>query len=395
MRRLPVLVLAMMSLGASGGPELPDNPLNGRSVFENKHCHACHGVAGGEHAIAPRLAESSFSGSFLDLGAALWNHVPGMSVSLEASEIPWPALTEKEAASLVAFLYFIDYLGRPGDAAAGERVFAERGCATCHGVGGGGSGIGPDLADLTRFPSPMFIAQATWNHGPAMFATMRERGMTPPHFEEGDLADLSAFIRQKAPTEPRERVLLAPGNPNRGRELFAARGCALCHGVDARGGDEGPDLRSAGLHRSADGIVGTMWNHALAMNSTMRQRGIGWPSFTTPELADVVAFLYFLPFADSPGDAATGSQVYVAQGCAACHADSGAEHAGPELVGTGVASSPEALIAKMWNHAPLMKRAILAEGRPWPELTGEELRHLFSYVRQTGPGAPEANPGDN
>jgi len=129
-----VLALATLLAGTSNGPALPDNPLDGRFVFETKHCHACHGIAGGENAIAPRLSEKSFNGSFLDLGAALWNHVPGMSVSLEAADLPWPELSEKETASLVAFLYFIDYLGRPGEADAGKKVFTARGCATCHSV---------------------------------------------------------------------------------------------------------------------------------------------------------------------------------------------------------------------------------------------------------------------
>jgi len=375
----PLLALAILAASAMSAPSLPDNPLDGRFVFENKRCHACHGVAGGEHAIAPRLAESSFDGSFLDLGAALWNHVPGMSVSLEASGLPWPELSEREAASLVAFLYFVDYLGRPGDPQEGAEVFSARGCSACHSAGGGDRGVGPDLADLTRFPSPLFVAQATWNHGPAMFATMQRRGIDPPNFEEGDLADLSAFIRQKAPPGPRERVLLAPGNPNEGRKLFTAKGCASCHGKDARGG-EGPDLTAVDLHRSADGIAGTMWNHALAMNSTMRQRGMDWPAFTTPELADLVAFLYFLPFGDTGGDAELGARVFVDQGCASCHTDPEAPHAGPDLA--GAAGTPEALVAEMWNHAALMKRAILNEGRPWPELTGEQLRHLFAYLNQ-------------
>jgi cytochrome c2 len=379
-RATPLLALSLLAASAAGAASLPDNPLDGRFVFENKRCHACHGVASGEHAIAPRLAESNFDGSFLDLGAALWNHVPGMSVSLEASGLPWPQLSEREAASLVAFLYFIDYLGRPGDPQAGAETFSARGCSGCHSVGGEDRGVGPDLADLTRFPSPLFVAQATWNHGPAMFATMQRRGIEPPSFEEGDLADLSAYIRQKAPPGPRERVLLAPGNPNTGRKLFAAKGCATCHGGEARGGREGPDLGTLDLHRSADGIAGTMWNHALAMSSTMRERGIDWPSLTTPELADLVSFLYFLRYADTGGDAEVGAGVFVDQGCASCHSDPDAPHAGPELA---AAASPAALVAEMWNHASLMQRAILAEGRPWPELTGEELRHLFAYLSES------------
>lgn len=375
----PVLILALVHLAA--GPVPPENPLAGRSLFESKHCVACHGMAD-RPGIAPSFGESYFGGSFLDMGAALWNHVPGMSVSVEAAGFPWPELSAKEAVELVAFLYFIDYLGRPGQAAAGQEVFNGKGCASCHTLGEDEADVGPDLSELTRFASPLYIAQAIWNHGPSMFETMRQRGMTPPSFSEGDLADLAAFIRQKVPPGPQERVLLAPGNPNRGRELFTAKGCATCHGKDARG-DVGPDLAAVDLHRSAEGVAATMWNHAFAMHATMREAGIGWPSFTTAELADLVAFLYFLPFADAAGDAARGARVFTTHGCAECHGGGEGEHAGPDLLSTGVARSPEALVAAMWNHAPLMKEAILAEGRRWPELTGEDLRDLFRYLAQS------------
>jgi len=36
----------------------------------------------------------------------------------------------------------------------------------------------------------------------------------------------------------------------------------------------------------------------------------------------------------------------------------------------------------MWNHAPLMREAILCEGLPWPELTGRDLRDLRAYLRR-------------
>ena len=146
-----------------------------------------------------------------------------MGVTFDVSDLAWPELSEKETTELVAFLYFIDYLGRPGVGAAGQKVF-ENECAACHSVGGGDAVVGPDLADLRRFASPLYIAQEIWNHGPSMFESMREMGLSPPVFEEGDLADLSAFVRQQAEAGPQERMLLAPGNPNRGRELFASKG---------------------------------------------------------------------------------------------------------------------------------------------------------------------------
>ena len=49
-------------------------------------------------------------------------------------------------------------------------------------------------------------------------------------------------------------MLLAPGNPNHGKALFRDNGCAICHGVDASGGDSGPDLRDADLIESASNL---------------------------------------------------------------------------------------------------------------------------------------------
>jgi cytochrome c2 len=65
-----------------------------------------------------------------------------------------------------------------------------------------------------------------------------------------------------------ERALLAPihvaaeapfvtptqqhADPDRGKELFQSVGCLLCHAVDGRGGDLGPDLTTVGARPSRD-----------------------------------------------------------------------------------------------------------------------------------------------
>ncbi len=378
------LMLAGLALRAqvSGGASLPDNPLAGRALFERKLCIQCHGIAGRGPSIGPNLGEGHFRGTFLELGVALWNHAPAMSATFEVSGLPWPQLTHQEATELMVFLYFIDYLGRPGDAAAGRATFERGGCSQCHVIGGGRAKLGPDLVGLSRYASPLYIAQEIWNHGPSMFESMRALHMNPPSFADGDLADLSAFIRREAGPAPRQPLLSAAGNPNRGSQLFASKGCSSCHGPGGRGGRGGPDLTLFELHRPAEAIAGLMWNHALAMDTAMRERGIGWPRFENSDLADLVAFLYFLPFADPPGDPARGAEVFAQRSCAECHAaPESAPHAGPDLVETGVGESSEAFVAAMWSHAPFMKEAILGEGKPWPELTGENLRDLLAYLR--------------
>jgi len=400
MRRVVLVIVAMLSAAVAvalppqpSEVRLPDNPLRGRVLYESKQCVQCHGLAGGSDAgIGPILGEGRFDGTFLELGAALWNHVPAMTVTFEVSGLEWPQLSSNQASELVAFLYFIDYLGRPGEAEAGRRLFERESCVACHSVGGGEANIGPDLADLSRFASPLAVAQQIWNHGPSMFESMRQRNVPPPLFDQGDLADLSAYIRQRAGPQPREPMLSTPGNPNRGRELFGSKGCSSCHGASARGGRGGPDLMEFDLRRPAEAIASTMWNHGLAMSDAMAERGLGWPQFDGSELADVAAFLYFLSFQDPAGDATRGARVFVDRSCSACHARSEEEKAaqnlpGPVLFGSTAAASSSNLVSAMWNHAPLMKEAILGRDLPWPELSGVDLRDLQAYLTSAGAGA--------
>jgi mono/diheme cytochrome c family protein len=358
---------------------LPDNPLQGRVLFANRQCHQCHGFADGRPGIGPSLGDEHFEGTFLELGAALWNHVPGMSVTFDVTGVPWPRLSDAETIELLVFMNFIDYLGRPGESEAGEEIFERNGCHTCHSVGGGEAHLAPDLAELGYFASPLYVAQQIWNHGPSMLESMREMNMRPPSFEDGDFADISAYVRQRTAPGPRERMLSAPGNPNRGAELFVSKGCSICHGKDGRGGPSGPNLGERDLHRSAEGIAGAMWNHALTMNETMRALGIGWPEFQNSEMADLVSFLFFLPFDDPVGDSERGAEVFRLHACVECHGETGSGGESPSLDGSDVVSAPSSLVAAMWNHAPTMKTAILGEGRRWPQLTGQDLRDLLAF----------------
>ncbi len=379
-----MLLAASLATAATqrDAPALPDNPLHGRLLFEAKHCNQCHGIGTEGPGTGPNLGEGRFRGTFLDLGAALWNHVPGMSVRFAGRDLSWPQLSADEALDLVTFLYAIEYLGRPGDPQTGKAAFARQGCGACHAIGGRGGAVGPDLVQLNRFASPLFVAQAIWNHGPAMLKSMARRNVTPPVLGEGDIADLSAYIRQLAAAGTQERVLLAPGNPNHGRAVFAAERCVACHSVHGQGGTDGPDLGEADLHRAAETIAGRMWNHALTMSTAMEAKGLPWPQVSASDLADLIAYLYFLPFADPPGDSSRGARVFADHSCAGCHRAGGAAaNAGPDLADSRATDSPAALVAAMWDHAPVMQTAILSQGRPWPELTGADLRDLLAYLR--------------
>jgi mono/diheme cytochrome c family protein len=130
-----------------------------------------------------------------------------------------------------------------------------------------------------------------------------------------------------------------------------------------------------------------MWNHALEMGDTMREVGVGWPVFEGSELADLIAFLYFLPFADGPGDVQRGADIFQERSCGDCHqqtsTDEGSQaQLAPDLAAVlGERTSP-AFVAALWNHAGVMREAILQQGRPWPELSGADLRDLRAYLAE-------------
>lgn len=75
----------------------------------------CHIIGGISNDWAPDLSRRDTGNSFGSLSAQLWNHFPSMDIRLTRRGIKWPRFTEKEIVELTAFLYFITYLGDPGD----------------------------------------------------------------------------------------------------------------------------------------------------------------------------------------------------------------------------------------------------------------------------------------
>ena len=64
----------------------------------------------------------------------------------------------------------------PDNPTAGARVFVEKNCVRCHGLGASEGRIGPDLGRI-HFPGTVLdLAGVFWNHAPVMHETMPERG---------------------------------------------------------------------------------------------------------------------------------------------------------------------------------------------------------------------------
>ncbi len=379
----PLLIPLMFLLSISPvlGQEylMPDNPLKGRLIFEQKGCITCHSTNG--ESVGPDLTKKKFYGSFLELASIMWNHLPEMLRQMRELSLPFPEFSSTEMADLTAYLYFLRYLGEPGNLYRGKILVEEKGCLTCHAVGKKGEDLAPAFDGLSKYISPLYLAQSLWNHGPEMDESLQNLGLERPRFEKGEIVDLSAYIRAASRGTDRDKVYMSPGNPQKGKIVFKEKDCLKCHRVAKEGKDIGPDLGELELGYSITEIAGLMWNHGAIMGDVMKKQNLKWPRFDGKEMADLIAYLYFLKFEDKPGDSKAGKKVFYDKGCVTCHGDEGrGGKIAPDLSKSTALSSSINMAQIMWNHAPVMEEKILEKVLNWPEFSGKEMTDLYAYL---------------
>lgn len=365
--------------------ELPDNPTAGARLFAEKHCVRCHALGEGESSLGPDLGRIYFPGSVLDLTGAFLNHAVVMREKMRDLKILPPALTSAETADLVAFLtayrYYLTQVGEVGNPATGAAVFQAKGCARCHGRESDWQKAGPSLDRYRRRFSTIVLAQVMWNHGSEMAGEMRRAGVTWPKFQGREMADLLAYLQAGNQATDAERVYFEPGSPRRGRELFTRKRCIDCHAVAGIGGRVGPDLAARGrtLLESEAAVAGLMWSHSQGMTAEFQRRRIPRVSFSGQEMADIIAYLYFVNYAAVEGFPDRGARLF-ADRCSTCHSLRGGPRVGPDLATVAGLDEPMALVAALWNHAPKMDQELRARGLAWPQFAPGEVADLLAHV---------------
>ena len=79
----------------------------------------------------------------------------------------------------------------------------------------------------------------------------------------------------------------------RGRKLFASKGCVVCHAVNGIGGPHTPlDASTMKLPMNAFEFSAKMWRGAEPMILLQREQLGGQIELTGQELADIVAFVH-------------------------------------------------------------------------------------------------------
>jgi nitric oxide reductase subunit C len=371
---LPILIPAWSRAQSIVAPV--QSPLAGSRVFGAKGCSKCHSINGVGGKIGPDLARIGENRSFNDLAAAMWNHIPQMTAETKKRAIPFPSLSAPEAGDLIAFLFTENYFNGAGNAESGKKLFTNKNCILCHQIGGVGGVVGPSLDAVARAGSPIDIAAAMWNHGPAMAEKMAQRGVNRPALNASEVRDLVAYLKSVAPKGTPPQVSVIPGRVNEGRALFGQKQCIKCHSIQGTGGNVGPDLGKRGLHRDLFEFAASMWNKTPAMLHQMKLRKVTVPSLTSGEMADLVAYLRSFQYFGAPGNGARGRQLLGDKQCTKCHSSPS------DLQEKGL-DSPPAVTAALWNHGGEMMERFQERNIPWPQLTADDITHLMAFFERT------------
>lgn len=124
----------------------------------------------------------------------------------------------------------------PDDVANGKQIFAAQ-CAGCHGFDGSGQ-LGPNLHGVLA------------RRGDAgIFGVVRNgTGAMPPVMALNDqrVWQVVSYVRTLGDAGPMET---AKGDPVKGKAVYDANGCAVCHAIGTTGGGVGPQLTAIGRSR--------------------------------------------------------------------------------------------------------------------------------------------------
>ena len=268
----------------------PGDPTEGMRIFSEKGCVNCHSVRNVGGQGGPQLDTFGRYGTPLYMSQAMWNHGPKMTDEIKRRNVPQPVFEKNEMSHLLAFIRGKTVGGIPlggdvlGNPSSGRRLFAEKACDQCHTVDGSGERMGPDLGVAARELSVTDMAGQMWNHSTTMWARMEELNIPRPVFSANEMADLIGYIYFVGFSGGR-------GDRSRGSAVFRNKGCAGCHSLENRSESGAPDLSDSPVVASPFEFLSALWNHSMAMERRMQERGMDWPLLDEIEMRDLSAYL--------------------------------------------------------------------------------------------------------
>jgi cytochrome c551/c552 len=249
--------------------EMPGDAGRGKRLFSSKSCESCHGLASSPNPQAKPVNQWQGLSDPVALVGAMWNHSPDMWNQLSNRKIAWPSMTPQDLTDLLVYLRNASSTGlaestfRITAGENGEKLFGEKGCVSCH------NSRRPPAANLTLTG----VAASMWNHASFLHAE-------PPRLDADEMREvLSAYWAKQ--------FFEGSGDSSRGKRLFAAKRCVMCHS----GAGPGPVLAAKAGEYNGITMVSALWRHGPAMLAQMKQKKIAWPVFKVGEMADLMAWM--------------------------------------------------------------------------------------------------------
>jgi cytochrome c2 len=178
---------------------------------------------------------------------------------------------------------------------------------------------------------------------------------------------------------------------SRGAALIESQGCAGCHHFTRQPRNTILSKSLAKLlkkHLTPARLAGALWSHAPTMWTAIPLANRAFPTLTTRQADDLIAWFAAAGYFEPPGDAKQGAKTFQTQRCSMCHAVAGKDaalangKAAPVDRWTSLANPVDLLLA-VWQHAPSMKAAMDKRTMTWPSLSIDELSDILAFVERT------------
>ncbi|MEW6455496.1 MAG: c-type cytochrome [Acidobacteriota bacterium] len=264
----------------------------GKETFYSKGCANCHSAGGKGGRVGKNLDDYSKIGSPIIFIQNMWNNALKMNEKLRKYGIERHKIHKDDIYSILAYIRGVSLnksnfkiYEKPGNPVKGKNLLKEKRCLECHSVKGNGSLSASDFSKLNLNKNAVEVASSMWNTWPDFIKMLREKSLPYIYFKENELADITAYLYFV-------KYINFEGNPRKGEIIFEQKKCNVCHSLKKEDNEfPGPNLTETNFISSPSEWASAMWNHAPAMEESVKRIHVPWPKFEGNEMIDLWEFI--------------------------------------------------------------------------------------------------------